>query len=183
MPISNVFNSTPNQHLPPGEATNIVFYLLLPFTTMDDHEGDYFDGWLSGGGERSEDDQGSPPLKCYYESGIGELLLKEEVEFFMRPFTSLRENSLKGGPFWKQVISGKYGDEEGGWCSHEVRDGYGVGLWKAIRKDWDLLISMVSFLVGNVRRGVVGLLASLSLSTTGRWKMWKGSETSGEEGV
>ena len=33
-----------------------------------------------------------------------------------------------------------------------MRDGYGVGLWKAIRKDWDLLISMVSFLVGNVRR-------------------------------
>ena len=32
-------------------------------------------------------------------------------------------------------------------------------------------------------KGGVGLLASLSLSTTGRWKMWKGSETSGEEGV
>ena len=48
---------------------------------MDDHEGDYFDGWLSGGGERSEDDQGSPPLKCYYESGIGELLLREEVSW------------------------------------------------------------------------------------------------------
>ena len=33
-----------------------------------------------------------------------------------------------------------------------MRDGYGVALWKAIRKDCDLLISMVSFLVGNVRR-------------------------------
>lgn len=29
--------------------------------TMDDREGDYSDGWLSGGGEGSEDDQGSPP--------------------------------------------------------------------------------------------------------------------------
>lgn len=28
--------------------------------TMDDHEGDYSDGWLSRGGEGSEDDQGNP---------------------------------------------------------------------------------------------------------------------------
>ena len=32
--------------------------------------------------------------------------------------------------FWRHIISGKYGDLEGGWCSKEMRGGYGVGLWK-----------------------------------------------------
>ena len=39
---------------------------------------------------------------------------------------------------------GKYGEEQGGWCSKEVRDGYGVQLWKAI--------SRLSFVVGNGQR-------------------------------
>lgn len=29
--------------------------------------------------------------------------------------------------------------KEGGWCSCEVRNRFGVGLWKALRKDLDLL--------------------------------------------
>ena len=33
-----------------------------------------------------------------------------------------------------KVIFGKYGVEEGGWCSLEVKEGYGMGLWKATRK-------------------------------------------------
>ena len=33
------------------------------------------------------------------------------------------------------MIRGKDGEEQGGWCSQEVREGYGVGLWKEIRKD------------------------------------------------
>ncbi|RVW81071.1 hypothetical protein CK203_045398 [Vitis vinifera] len=36
--------------------------------------------------------------------------------------------------FWNQVIRGKYGEEQGGWCSKEAR---GV-LWKSLRKDWDV---------------------------------------------
>ena len=43
-------------------------------------------------------------------------------------FTSERE------AFWGQIICGKYREVEGDWCSKEVRGGYGVGLWKAIRK-------------------------------------------------
>ena len=39
------------------------------------------------------------------------------------------------GTLWKQVISRKYGVEEGGWCTREVREGYGVGFWKEIRKE------------------------------------------------
>ncbi|RVW72669.1 Trafficking protein particle complex subunit 8 [Vitis vinifera] len=40
--------------------------------------------------------------------------------------------------FWNQVIRGKCGKEKGGWCTKEVRDGHGVGWWKAIRKEWAL---------------------------------------------
>ena len=43
----------------------------------------------------------------------------------------------EGEPLWNKVIIGKYGVEEGGRCSLEAREGYGVGLWKAIRKGWD----------------------------------------------
>ncbi|RVX00548.1 hypothetical protein CK203_037030 [Vitis vinifera] len=39
--------------------------------------------------------------------------------------------------FWKQVIIDKFGVDEGGWCSRGVRGGYGVGVWKAIRKEWE----------------------------------------------
>ena len=39
------------------------------------------------------------------------------------------------GTLWNQVISRKYGVEEGEWCTREVREGYGVGLWKEIRKE------------------------------------------------
>ena len=40
---------------------------------------------------------------------------------------------------WNQVIRGKYGEERGGWCSREVREAHGVGLWKGIRIDWDFV--------------------------------------------
>ncbi|RVX19594.1 hypothetical protein CK203_005130 [Vitis vinifera] len=36
---------------------------------------------------------------------------------------------------------GKFGEEQGGWCSKEVRGGYGVGLWKTIRREWIVLSS------------------------------------------
>ena len=54
--------------------------------------------------------------------------------------------------FWRQIISGKYGEMEGGWCSKEVRGGYGIGLWKVIRKLWDLVFCRVSFSVRNGKR-------------------------------
>ena len=33
----------------------------------------------------------------------------------------------ENGALWKQVISRKYGVKEGGWCTRELRDGYGMG--------------------------------------------------------
>ena len=54
--------------------------------------------------------------------------------------------------FWTKVISGKYKEEEGGWWSCEVRDGYGVELWKSIRKERNTFLGHLSFMVGNGRR-------------------------------
>lgn len=50
---------------------------------------------------------------------------------------------------WKQVIYGKYGEEEGGWCSCEVRGSFRVGLWKAIKKEWDILGGSMAISTGN----------------------------------
>ena len=36
---------------------------------------------------------------------------------------------------WRQVISQKYGEDDGGWHSREVSERFGVGLWKSIRKE------------------------------------------------
>lgn len=33
-----------------------------------------------------------------------------------------------------------------------MREGYGVGLWKVLRKEYELLSSRISFLVGNSRK-------------------------------
>ncbi|RVW89870.1 putative ribonuclease H protein [Vitis vinifera] len=52
---------------------------------------------------------------------------------------------------WRQVISRKFGEEEGGWYTREVREGFGVGLWKEIRKEGALLQNKVVFSVGNGR--------------------------------
>ena len=41
---------------------------------------------------------------------------------------------VKSDTFWKQVIINKFGLEEREWCSRVAGRGYGVGVWKAIRK-------------------------------------------------
>ena len=50
---------------------------------------------------------------------------------------------------WNQVVRGKYEEDRGGWCSWEVRKAHGVGLWKGIRMDWELVGTQISFSVGN----------------------------------
>ena len=59
---------------------------------------------------------------------------------------------IERGAFWNQVRGGKDGEEQGGWCTKEVRNGHGVGWWKAIRKEWYLVSSRLSFMVGIGRR-------------------------------
>ena len=54
--------------------------------------------------------------------------------------------------FWKLIISREFGEESGGWNSREVRERYGVGFWKEIRKEGSLLLKNVSFAMGDGRR-------------------------------
>ena len=60
--------------------------------------------------------------------------------------------AVEKNPLRKQVIIDKYGVEDGGWCSREVRGAYGVGVWKAIRKDWENIRSRSRLIVGNGRK-------------------------------
>ena len=53
---------------------------------------------------------------------------------------------------WRKVISSKFGEDFGGWCSGDISSGFGVGLWKEIRKEWPQLIQNTSLAVGNGRR-------------------------------
>ncbi|RVW81102.1 putative ribonuclease H protein [Vitis vinifera] len=53
---------------------------------------------------------------------------------------------------WRQVISAKYREEEGGWRSCVVRGSYGVGLWKAIRRGWEAIGNNLVYSMGNGRR-------------------------------
>ena len=50
---------------------------------------------------------------------------------------------------WKSVIAQKFW--EGEWCSKVMRDGYGVGVWKAIGNRWKSFVSRTHFIVGNGR--------------------------------
>ncbi|RVW28234.1 hypothetical protein CK203_083667 [Vitis vinifera] len=50
---------------------------------------------------------------------------------------------------WNQVIRGKYGEDRGDGCSREVREARGMGLWKGIRMDWELVGNRMVFIVGN----------------------------------
>ncbi|RVW55855.1 Transmembrane emp24 domain-containing protein p24beta3 [Vitis vinifera] len=55
---------------------------------------------------------------------------------------------------WRQVICAKYGEEEGGWRSRVVRGSFGVDLWKAIRRGWDVLGDNLVYSVGHGGLGV-----------------------------
>lgn len=37
---------------------------------------------------------------------------------------------------WRRVISWKFGENFGVWCSGDLRGGFGMDLWKEIRKKW-----------------------------------------------
>ena len=55
-------------------------------------------------------------------------------------------------PLWKQIITGKYGLQEGGWYSKGVSDRYGVGVWKAIRNGWENIRTHSRFIIGDGTR-------------------------------
>jgi hypothetical protein len=49
---------------------------------------------------------------------------------------------------WYKIIKEKYEEQDGGWVSKEVSGSFGVGLWKHIRRGWDLFAQNVRFEVG-----------------------------------
>ena len=53
---------------------------------------------------------------------------------------------------WRKISCEKYGDEEVRWRSLWVKGRHGVCLWKAMRKEWDLLGNRAAFFVGSERR-------------------------------
>ncbi|RVW78761.1 putative mitochondrial protein [Vitis vinifera] len=73
--------------------------------------------------------------------------------------------------FWRHVISRKFREEEGGWVTREVRESYGVGFWKEIRKEGGLGRGVFGIL--RERKGF-GVLDSLSPSMIGKWRRWRG---------
>ena len=62
------------------------------------------------------------------------------------------EISSREGEFLRKVIVGKFGKEEGGWTTREVRESYGTGLWKDIRKGWEEFFLRTSNCIENGRR-------------------------------
>ncbi|RVW24957.1 Transposon TX1 uncharacterized 149 kDa protein [Vitis vinifera] len=59
--------------------------------------------------------------------------------------------SLERESLWRKVIVGKFGEGEGGWTTREVRESYGMSLWKDIRKGWEEFFLRTSIGIGNGR--------------------------------
>ena len=53
---------------------------------------------------------------------------------------------------WRNVICWKFGEERGGWCSRDTRGDYGTGVWKEIKKEWDIAFPHAVFFLENGRR-------------------------------
>ena len=53
---------------------------------------------------------------------------------------------------WKNIISLKYGVDNGGWFTKNGRGAFGVGLWKDINKEATMLKRFCKFVVGDGRR-------------------------------
>ena len=49
------------------------------------------------------------------------------------------------------MIGGKY-EQTGDWCSREVREGYGVGVWKASKGGWEVFKGRIGFKMGYENR-------------------------------
>ena len=53
---------------------------------------------------------------------------------------------------WRRVISTKYGEGQGGWCTNVCRRTHGCGLWRSIHEGWESFSKHLSFVVGEGTR-------------------------------
>ena len=53
---------------------------------------------------------------------------------------------------WRKAIRRKFGELQRGWCSRESRNSFGIGLWKEIRKDWEVVLKNAKFVIGDGSR-------------------------------
>ena len=53
---------------------------------------------------------------------------------------------------WREAIRREFGEMQGGWCSGECRNSFGTGLWKEIRKDWEVVLLIAKFVIGDGSR-------------------------------
>ena len=53
---------------------------------------------------------------------------------------------------WRKVIRSKFGEDYGGWSSGDIKGGFGVGLWKDIKKEWTHLCQNTYLALGNGSR-------------------------------
>jgi hypothetical protein len=58
----------------------------------------------------------------------------------------------EGEAWWRKLAEVKYDIMRGGWCSKEVGGPYEVGVWRCIRRGWDICKQHVRFEVGNGSR-------------------------------
>ena len=49
---------------------------------------------------------------------------------------------------WRRLISTKYGEGQGGWCTKVCRWTHGCGLWRSIYGGWESFSKHLSFVVG-----------------------------------
>ena len=63
--------------------------------------------------------------------------------------------------FWNILIRVKHGEDTGGWCTKMVRVVYGVGVWKELRKGWDLVAGKMVFEVGIGSRVLFGRISGV----------------------
>jgi hypothetical protein len=54
--------------------------------------------------------------------------------------------------YWRKVVEIKYGSMEGDWCTKQVERPFGVGVWKHIRRGWELFSKFIRFEVGDGTR-------------------------------